>query len=181
MATLPPALEAIWREMEDHRAALWRDVAGLTQAQASWRPTAGDWCIVEILHHLTLAEVATGKLTSKLLKDHAEKLRPFPADLTAFRPLPDWPPGPREAPPVVRPTDGQELGELVSTLRATRERSRQTLERLGAFDPRPLSWPHFTLGELDLGQWWLLQARHEGDHGQQLHTIRAHRAFPVAS
>ena len=36
------------------------------------------------------------------------------------------------------------------------------------------------LGELDLGQWWLLQARHEGDHGQQLHAIRTHPAFPVA-
>jgi hypothetical protein len=178
MATLPRPLDAIWQEMEAHRTALFRDVAGLSQAQASWRPGPGDWCIVEILHHLTLAEVATGKLTSKLLKDHADRLPPFPADLAAFRPLPEWPPGPREAPPVVKPTDGQDLAELVAGLRAARERSRQTLERLAAYDPRPMGWRHFTLGELDLGQWWLLQARHEADHGQQLHALRHAPAFP---
>ena len=175
---LPPPLEAIWQELEASRAALLRDAAGLTQAQSAWRPGPGDWCIGEILHHLTLAEVATGKLTSKLLKDHADRLQPFPADLAAFAPLPDWPPGPREAPPVVRPTDGHDLGELVATLRATRERSRQTLERLATVDPRPLTWRHFSLGELHLGQWWLLQARHDADHGQQLQALKAAPGFP---
>jgi hypothetical protein len=66
----------------------------------------------------------------------------------------------------------------VATLRTTRERSRQTLERLATVDPRPLTWRHFALGELHLGQWWLLQARHDADHGQQLQAIKAAPGFP---
>jgi hypothetical protein len=175
---LPPPLNAIWQELEARRDEVLRAVEGLTPAQSGWRPAPGEWSTGEILHHLTLAEVATGKLTSKLLREHAARLAPFPADLVAFAPLPDWPAGPREAPPVVRPEDGQDPVGLLAAMRAARERSRQTLERLAAVDPRPLTWPHFALGVLDLGQWWLLQARHDADHYQQLLRVKASPGYP---
>jgi hypothetical protein len=132
----------------------------------------------EIVHHLTLAEVATGKLTSKLLKEAGPGGAPFPADLAGFTPLPPWPPGPAEAPPVVRPEKGRPIAELLADMKATRERSRQSLDRLGAVDPRALRWRHFALGDLDLGQWWMLQARHDGDHLQQLRRLKASPGFP---
>jgi hypothetical protein len=175
---LPPALDALWRELEAARADVHREVDGLTQAQADWRPSPADWSVGEILHHLTLAEVATGKLTSKLLKEAGASAGPFPADLAAFAPLPPWPPGPREAPPVVRPEAAHGIGDLLRDLRAARERSRQSLERLAGVDPRQLSWRHFALGELDLGQWWLLQSQHDRDHLQQLRRIKASPGFP---
>jgi hypothetical protein len=103
---LPPPLEAIWREMEAVRGDVLREADGLSQAQADWRPSERDWSAGEIVHHLTLAEVATGKLTSKLLKEAAGSLQPYPADLADFDPLPAWPEGPAEAPPVVRPEAG---------------------------------------------------------------------------
>jgi hypothetical protein len=176
--SLPPALERIWQELEATRAEVLREVDGLTQAQADWRPSAGDWSIGEILHHLTLAEVATGKLTSKLLREGGAAAGPFPPDLAAFAPLPPWPPGPREAPAVVRPEAGHALDRLLADLRAARERSRQSIERLAGVDPRGLTWPHFALGELDLGQWWTLQAQHDRDHVQQLRRIKASPGFP---
>jgi hypothetical protein len=175
---LPPPVEALWRDLEAVRAEVLKEAEGLSQAQADWRPGPQDWSVGEILHHLTLAEIATGKLTSKLLKDAGGALAPFPPDLRAFAPLPPWPPGPREAPPVVRPEPGHSIDRLLAEMKAARERSRQSLERLAAVDPRPLMWRHFALGDLHLGQWWLLQARHDADHLDQLRRLEASPGFP---
>jgi len=177
--TLPPPLEAVWMELEAVRPEILGEVAGLSQTQSDWRSSPADWSIGEILHHLTLAEIATGKLTSKLLRETPDA-GGFPVDLAVLAAPPPWPPGPREAPPVVRPEGGHSLDGLVRDLRAARERSRQSLERLAGVDPRRLRWPHFALGELDLGQWWRLQARHDADHLQQLRRIKVSPGFPPA-
>lgn len=174
---LPAAIEALWKQMEAVRAEVLREAEKLSQAQSEWRPSETDWSVGEILHHLTLAEVATGKLTSKLLKEAGAPLPPFPAELARFAPLPAWQ-GPAEAPPVVRPEKGHPIDQLLADMKAARERSRQTLERLAAVDPRPLTWRHFALGELHLGQWWMLQARHDTDHLQQLRRVKAAPGFP---
>jgi hypothetical protein len=175
---LPPAIDGLWNELQDVRAQILKEIEGLSQSQVDWRPSERDWSVGELIHHLTLAEVATGKLTSKLLKDAGDAARPFPAGLTGFAPLPQRPPGPAEAPPVVRPEHGHAVDELLSTFKQTRERSRQSIERLATVDPRALTWPHPAFGALDLGQWWLLQAHHDADHLTQLRTVKAAPGFP---
>lgn len=174
---LPAALEAVLKQMESVRADVLREAESLSQAQSEWRPSDADWSVGEILHHLTLAEVATGKLTSKLLKEAGSSLPPFPAELTGFTPLPPWQ-GPAEAPPVVRPEKGHAIDRLLADMKAARERTRQSLERLATVDPRRLTWRHFAMGELDLGQWWTLQARHDSDHLQQLRRVKTAPGFP---
>jgi hypothetical protein len=176
---LPPPVEALWGDLETVRREVLDETEALSQAQADWRPSEGDWSIGEIIHHLTLAEIATGKLTSKLLKEAGGSVAPFPADLRAFAPLPPWPETIRaEAPPVVRPEKGRPIAELLAEMRATRERSRQSIERLGRADPRPLTFRHFAFGDLDLAQWWMLQARHDADHLQQLRRVKGSPSFP---
>jgi DinB family protein len=177
---LPPAVEALWNELQSVRALLLKEVEGLSQAQADWRSSERDWSVGELIHHLTLGEVATGKLTSKLLKEAGDSAAPFPVALAGFAPLPPWPPGPAEAPPVVRPEHGHRVDELLSTFKATRERSRQSIERLATVDPRPFTWSHARLGELHLAQWWMLQAHHDADHLQQLRAVKAAPGFPAA-
>ncbi len=179
---LPPAVETLWNELQAVRQKVLKEAEGLSQAQADWRPSPEDWSVGEILHHLTLAEINTGKLTTKLIKeaDAAGKLASYPPDLTAFPPFPAMPPGPMEAPPVVRPEKGHAIGQLLADMRGTRERSRQSIERLGSVDPRPLTWKHFALGDLNLAQWWVLQARHDADHLQQLQAVKTAREFPKA-
>jgi hypothetical protein len=178
--TLPAALDALARELDAVRAEVLREVDTLTQAQADWRPSVDDWSVGEILHHLTLSEINTGKLTSKLLKEPGAAAGSYPPDLAGFAPVPPWPPGPREAPPVVRPSKGAPIAQLLHEMRAARERSRQSLERLATVDPRTFTWRHFTLGEMDLGQWWMLQAHHDRDHLQQLRRIKKTPGFPRA-
>ena len=180
--TLPKPVEALWVELESVRAEVLKEAEGLSQRQADWKPGEKDWSVGEIVHHLTIAEIATGKLTTKLTREAAAAGAPsgFPADLAAFKPLSAAPAAGAEAPPVVWPEHGKPIGELLATMRATRERSRQSIEKLAAIDPRPLTFKHFRLGELDLSQWWQLQAQHDGIHLAQLRDVKRAPGFPSA-
>jgi len=176
---LPLPLETLWNELQSVRADILKELEGCSQAQADWRPGQADWSAGEIVHHLLLAEVGTGKLTSKLLKEAGPGLAAYPADLTALRPLPSRVAGPTEAPPGVRPESGHPIGQLVADFKTARERSRQSIERMGAVDFRRLTWTHATFGEMDLSQWWQLQAWHDADHLRQLRTLKSTPGFPA--
>jgi hypothetical protein len=177
---LPAPVEALWNDLQSTRAQVLKEVEGLSQAQADWRPSDTDWSAGEIIHHLTLAEVGTGKVTSKVLKEAGEIVKPFPADLKSFTPLVTPSGGRAEAPPAVWPERGKPFAQLEAEMRAARERSHQSIERLGAVDPRPLTFSHPRLGALDLAQWWMLQAWHDGVHLEQLRAVKAAPGFPKA-
>jgi DinB superfamily len=178
--SLPKPVEALWSELQAVRAEVLKEADGLSQRQADWKPSDKDWSVGEIVHHLTVAEVATGKLTTKLTREaeSAGTLAPFPASLASFKPLPTWPSGPAEAPAVVWPEHGKPIEELLATMRSTRERSRQSIEKLGTIDPRSLVFKHFRLGDLDLAQWWTLQAHHDGIHLDQIRDVKRAPGFP---
>jgi DinB family protein len=177
---LPAPVEALWTDLEASRAQVLKEVEGLSQAQADWRPSETDWSIGEIIHHLTLAEIGTGKITSKVLREAGEAVRPFPTDLKGFAPMPAPPPGRAEAPAAVWPEFGKPLTELMAALTTVRARSRETIERLARVDPQPLIFSHQRLGRLDLAQWWMLQAKHDATHLEQIRGIKAAADFPRA-
>ena len=179
--TLPTAVERLWTELERVRTDVLREVEALSQRQADWRPSANDWSVGEIVDHLTIAETATSKLTTKLLKEiqAGSAAAVFPHDLTEFAaaPLREGDEG-GEAPPVVRPSHGKPIGELVGVMKATRARSRESVERLAGCDPRQLKFKHFRFGDLDLGQWWRLTAAHDGMHLRQIREVKSVPEFP---
>ena len=154
----PKPVEVLWNALQSVRAQVLREADGLTQRQADWKPGERDWSVGEIVNHLTIAEIATGKLTTKLTREA----------------------GPAEAPAVVWPEHGKPIKELISTMKATRERSRQSIEKLATVDPRPLTFKHFRFGDLDLAQWWTLQAEHDGIHLAQIRDIKRAPGFPGA-
>src|SRR5437879_13332887 len=118
--TLPRAIQALWEDLEGARAEVLREMVGLSQRQADWRPAEKEWSAGEVINHLTIAEIATGKLTTKLTREgeSARGCAPYrPA--FAIRPLPPWPPGPREAPSVVLPEHGKPSGVLITPVKST--------------------------------------------------------------
>jgi len=180
--SLPRPVQALWTELQSVRAEVLEEAEALSQTQADWKPSEKDWSVGEVVHHLTLAEIATGKLTTKLTREAeaAGASGGFPADLTAFKPFPAPPSGAADAPEVVWPERRKPIAELLSTIRATRERTRQSIEKLGSLDPRALKFKHFRFGELDLSQWWQLQAHHDGIHLVQIREIKGAPGFPRA-
>jgi hypothetical protein len=174
----PKPVDALWRDLESARAELLREVDGLSQGQAEWRPAPSDWSIGEVIDHLTIAEIATGKLTTKLTKDATPAT--FPTDLAEFVPLPVPVSAAANAPESVWPAHGKPFAEQLTTLKAVRERSRQSFDRLAACDPRPLRFKHFRLGELDLAQWWRLAVDHDRTHLGQVRDVKRATGFPAA-
>ena len=178
--TMPKPVETLWEELQAVRAEVLCEVEGLSQRQADWKPGDTEWSVGEVVDHLSVAEVATGKLTTKLLKEAAAGGAPavFPHDITELDAPPPFPPEPMQAPPAVWPGHGKPIGELLATLKATRDRSRQSVERLATCDPRRLVFRHFRLGDMHLGQWWGLTARHDAVHLAQIRAIKAAPGFP---
>jgi hypothetical protein len=178
---LPAPVARLWDELQAVRGDVLREAEGLSQRQADWKPSDKDWSVGEIVDHLTIAEVATGKLTTKLTREAptAGAGTVFPIDVTEFAPLPEWPGGRAEAPPVVWPAHGKPIGELLAAMKATRERSRQSIEKLATLDPRKLTFTHFRLGNLDLAQWWKLQAQHDGIHLAQIRDVKRSPGYPA--
>lgn len=177
---LPPAVEALWSDLQAARGEVLKEVEGVTQVQADWRPSDKDWSVGEVLHHLTIAEIATGKLTTKLLKEAeaAGTLKPYPSDLTAFAPIPRLPDPLPETPRHIWPEKERPMDQLLAEMKSARARSRQSIERVGAVDPRPLTWKHEFGMVMDLGQWWRMMVNHDRMHLQQIRTIKASLGFP---
>ena len=177
----PKPVETLWRDLESVRVDVLREVEGLSQRQAEWRPTPRDWSVGEVIDHLTIAEIATGKLTTKLTKEAAAGGAPavFPHDVTEFAALPISVSEAANAPESVWPTHGKPLAELLATLKATRERSRQSFDRLATCDPRALRFKHVRFSDLDLAQWWRLTAEHDRVHLGQLRDLRRTAGFPA--
>ena len=178
----PEPVATLWSDLESVRADVLREAEGLSQAQADWKPGEKDWSVGEIVHHLTIAEIATGKLTTKLTREAeaAGSLGPFPTDLREFRPLVAERAGSADAPPIVWPEHGKPIAALLADMKSTRERSRQSIEKLATVDPRPLVFKHFHFGDLDLSQWWRLQAQHDAIHLRQIRDVKAAPGFPRA-
>jgi hypothetical protein len=176
------AVQNIWDQMESVREQVLGEAAGLSQAQADWRGSAGEWSIGEILHHLSVAEIQTGKLTTKLVRDAgaAGTLKPYPSGVTSFEPLPARDTHGMQAPPVVLPESGRSVVQLLAEMRAVRTRSRESIDKLARLDPRPLVFPHFALGDLHLAQWWMLQAAHDRIHLRQIRAVKGAADFPGA-
>jgi len=180
--TWPEPVAQLWSDLEAVRADVLREAEGLSQAQADWKPGERDWSVGEIVHHLTIAEIATGKLTTKLTKDAtaAGTLKTFPLELRELAPLSAAPAAAAEAPQVVWPEHGKPIGALLDDMKAIRERSRQSIDKLAGVDPRPLVFKHPRLGDLDLSQWWRLQAQHDAIHLRQIRDVKAAAGFPKA-
>src|SRR4029450_6499459 len=78
---LPQPVERLWDELQSARAELLREAEGLSQREADWKPSERDWSVGEIIDHLTLAEINTGKLTTKLMKERPAGAARVPHDL----------------------------------------------------------------------------------------------------
>ncbi len=176
-------LQEIWQHNGAARAALLREIEGLSPGQLAFRPQAGSWSISEILDHLCLAERSMTRAVSRLLQ-HAAGLgqigepgaMPLPSHGIDFEIYNRF----AGAPESVLPSPDRPLERLLSGLRESRERLEEVMARADGRVVGNVTLPHFQLGELNFYQWLELEGAHEGKHLQQIHRIKAHPAFPRA-
>jgi hypothetical protein len=172
MTKLPKPLDDVLSDLSKQRALLINALAGLSPEATLRSPGPDQWNAAQVVDHLLLAEGFTNDLT-KMMSDRAganDEATGFPADLTAFDPLPQ--PRGMEAPPPIRPQRELPARELVTALTAMGERTRASLEVLASLDPRRYKMEHPLFGELDLGQWWAIHPIH-----YEMHIAQAQAAL----
>lgn len=174
-------LKAFWTDLQAARGEILAEVEGLSQPQFDWRPQEGEWSIGEVIHHLTLAEAATGKMQTRILREAeaAGSVRPYVPGAAVLDPLPPVLPGRATgAPAHIWPRHGLPIKELVGGIKAARERTRYNFERFAEIDPRALVWDHVFFGPIHLGQYWTMMLRHDQIHIPQLRAVKAAPGFP---
>lgn len=174
---------AVVAVLEDSRAALIEEVAGLSPAQLGFRPTADSWSVGEVVEHLAKAEASVlGMITGPLLASEprsAEEIAKYPhvkdaaIDMAVRNRTTKF-----EAPPELQPEGAFESStaarEGFLVLRdKTLAYARSTEDDLRShFATNPV------LGSLDGCQWLLFLAAHTHRHLDQIREIKVSDSFP---
>jgi len=179
-----PAVFELTGRLAADLAALLATVAGLSQAQADWRPAEGRWSVGEILHHLCLSNSYFAASTGALIeRGEREALLAGPtsrrvwprlrlvADATAS--------GPVAHPSAATPTHGLPLADLVAEVGEWHAAVAALLPRIVPLDLAALRAPHPLGFELNLFQWFDMMGAHERRHLLQIHAIRDAGGFPA--
>lgn len=170
------------RSVEAARQGMLSSVAGLSEAEAAFRPAEGQWSVVEVLEHLYLAELSgVGKIWMAL--DQVRAGRAWTGDRpNAGRSIEDviaatWKPK-ETAPPIATPHIG---GPLAFWVQATRSLTG-VLAALGAqmegIRLEDVVFPHFLSGPLDGRQRVEFLRFHIERHVAQIAHIRSAPGFP---
>ena len=169
--------------VERARAALLAQVQGLTELQATFKPTPDAWSIVENMEHLYLAEISG---TSKIWAAAAATRR----DGAWTGELPHRGKGieqvvaetwkPREmAPPIATPHIGGPLSYWCASLASLRLVLEQTARELDGLDLADVVFPHFVSGCLDARQRLAFLRFHIERHHMQVLDVMSHPSFPT--
>ncbi|MBM3725699.1 MAG: DinB family protein [Acidobacteria bacterium] len=175
---MPTDITALIRDVADARGRMLASVAGLTEDQASYRPSPDEWSIVENVEHIVLAEVSgVSKIWQAALSLRAGAPL-FPPDQHTNRGLTieqivesTW--KPREtAPPVATPHIGGPLEFWTVHLAACQLMLDRLALVLEGLDLEAVVFPHFLCGPLDAGQRLNFLRFHSDRHVQQIEGIR---------
>ena len=161
------------------RQALLDAVAGVTDAQARWKPAPDRWSILEYVEHLALADDGLVALIHHSLQKPAQaetdEQRRERANRIRATPIPR---GANRAPEAFQP--GSRFATLADALAAFLAARDRTLEfaRSTEDDLRSHFSPHPVLGPMDAYQWLVGNAHHAETHAGHIREIRDLPGFP---
>lgn len=174
-----PKLQGLFDRAEMQRQRLLQQAEGLSEAQLAFQPAAGEWSLLEHLHHLTLTDQEIARQASHpnavlRLAKQQEKRVPFGIVWLVLRS------GIRVPVPVdsVLPTPGQNLPMLTAQWDETRGQMRQTLMALNEEQARQPFAIHPVSGPLTPAQVLHFTLAHGHYHLKRMQSIRHTRAFP---
>lgn len=174
----------IFAAIADTRARLEENVAGLNEAEQSFRPAPEAWTAAEIMEHLSIIEHQLVRLTEKMLRkaeaagaasaDGAAKaFAPFSLDEIIERSRREK----YQAPEAARPGGDVPLAESLERLRRSRAALRELRPRLERADLTGMRYPHPAFGPLDAYTWLAFIGLHEERHLRQIQALKAAPEF----
>jgi hypothetical protein len=184
------------------RRELSARLENLSEAQQTFRPTAGAWSIAEIIDHLSITEQNMVQLIGMLItksegaatagaeagdgKDGGGDVGgsgDAPTAAPAFQPfsLDNYLEQVREvkltAPERVRPGGKLTLAEALANLQRTRDAIEAMRPRIEAANLNAATYPHPAFGEFNAAQWLAFIGHHESRHLRQIENLMAAPEF----
>ena len=176
-----PKLLKAYQLADEDRQKLMNAVGGLNQQQMDFKVSADEWSIGQILQHLILGEVATGKLVHRLIKEGTESALAIDKEST-LKPVAqmDYTYSSGKAPEFMLPQPAMPVEEIMQQLETSHQRIKETLERYSGDDPDELRSPLPSgSGEVrNLSQWVRFTGLHETHHLKRIKTIMEAEGFP---
>jgi len=173
--------EAALKQFGTTRDNFLKSIAGLSQAQWTFKPAPGRWSVAEVAEHITVSESTLFGLVQKQIMTPAaapEKREQVKGkDELILEKVPDRS-HKVQAPEFLRPTGRwateAELTKVFEESRAaTMDYVRTTND-----DLRDHFFDHPVLGTLDGYQWLLLISAHSARHTAQIEEVKADPNFP---
>lgn len=157
-------------------------IAGLTPAQANFKPAPGRWSIAECAEHIALSETFIADRAKSSLKgpEDAEIVRGDAArkrDQQLVNMVPDRTQRFQAPEPLQPQRKFATLGEAAEYFKKSRDANIAYVRTTGD-DLRAHSAPHPVLGKLDAYQWFLLISAHSERHTRQIEEVKADPNYP---
>jgi len=176
-------VDTLIQSVEVARTALLDSVAGLSEAQAAFKPGEGQWSVTDVLEHLYLAEFSgVAKIWTALegfsrgtawREDRPHRGKHI-EDIVAGT----W--KPREvAPPIATPHIGGPLQLWVVATQSLRGVLAALGTQLQGVPLEDVVFPHYLSGPLDACQRLEFLRFHIERHAAQIARIRATEGFPA--
>jgi hypothetical protein len=157
----PEALRAMIQAAHDNLA---RMLDGLSPEQASFKPSADDWSVLELMHHVVSAKTGVARACERLAKGEVIPSQGGEGD----------------------GQDGMMRGEpftSVSDARAAVDAANgEMLSFLDNSLPKAnldVRFHHFLFGDLNCAEWAAFQRVHDTDHSGQIEQIKASAGYPA--
>jgi hypothetical protein len=145
------------------------------------QPSSGAWSIEEIIEHVAIVESGLVQLLESLLKKAEMSSGNNPAAFSFKVDLDSAVERSRTVKFVTRdkfkPTGNVPVSESLGKLRDIQTQLLKLRPRLEVVDPARASFPHWTFGSLNLGQWLAFVGLHEERHLAQIEETLASPEF----
>lgn len=173
--------EAALKQFETTRDNFLKSIAGLSQAQWTFKPAPDRWSVAEVAEHITVSEstlfglVQKQVMTSPATPEKREQVKG--KDELILQRVPDRS-HKVQAPEILRPT-GRWATEADLT-KAFEESRKTTMDYVRTTDDdlRDHFFDHPLLGAMDGYQWLLLISAHSARHTAQIEEVKADANFP---
>ena len=173
--SVPEILESI----DEARERFNKRVAGLSDAQASFRSTPDGWSVGETIEHVSLVDHQIVQLVYKMVAKAGERAHDDDGAVGNYQMTPftfdDYIERGRgekyQAPERARPSGDVSIADSLAKMRETRARLREMLPLFDSTNLAGVSFPHPAFGPLDPYQWLVLIGVHDDRHLRQLDAL----------
>ena len=150
----------LWPRAAKGRLELLESLDKVGDAEAEWSPSAEQWTIKEVAHHILNGSRQVRRVVRNLAAGD-------PADSSSIEP-------PRQ-------TTEASMDELRAELRDDGIEWAATTRELPAKPPLEPTAPHQMFGDLHARAWYLFQRTHDLDHKGQIEAVKASEGYPGAA